>query len=109
MFLAFCLHFCVQCCVACVSLQSKIYYICCCVLPFTVMLSLYLQISCVSSSTELRNRVRFPQYFQLLSTEETLAFAYFGVIQEYGWSKVVLLVQDENLFTVVSHPFNVTS
>jgi hypothetical protein len=46
--------------------------------------------------------VRFPSYFQLLSTEETLAFAFYGVIKEYEWRRVALLVQNENLFTVVS-------
>lgn len=60
------------------------------------------QISCVSSSTSLRDRLRFPSYFQLLSTEETLAFAYYGVIKEFGWKRVALIVQNENLFTVVS-------
>ena len=62
-----------------------------------------LQISCVSSSTELRNRVKFPSYFQLLSAEETLAFAYYGVIKEYEWTRVALIVQNENLFTGVSY------
>ena len=61
-----------------------------------------IQISCVSSSTALRNRLRYPFYFQLLSTEETLAFAYYGAIKEYGWRKLALIVQNENLFTVVS-------
>ena len=66
------------------------------IITFTV-----LQISCVSSSTALRDRVRFPSYFQLLSTEETLAFAYYGVIKEFRWRRVALIVQNENLFTVV--------
>ena len=59
------------------------------------------QISCVSSSTELADRVRFRYYFQLLSTEVSLAPAYFGVIRQYGWRRVGLIVQNENLFTVV--------
>ena len=63
---------------------------------------LLFQISCVTSSTELRNRMRFPYYFQLISTAENLAFAYFSVIQKYGWRKLTFLVQNENLFTVVS-------
>jgi len=62
----------------------------------------FLQISCVSSSTALRNRQKYPFYFQLLSAEDMLAFAYYGVIREYGWRQLVLIVQNENLFTVVS-------
>ena len=50
----------------------------------------------------LRNRVRYPFYFQLLSTAEMQAFAYYGVITEYGWRRLALIVQNENLFTVVS-------
>ena len=56
----------------------------------------------MSSSIELRDRVRFPSYFQLLSTEERIAFGFYGVIREYNWRRVALIVQDENLFTVVS-------
>ena len=67
--------------------------------PFS--LSPFTQISCVSSSTELADRVRFRYYFQLLSTEVSLAPAYFGVIRQYGWRRVGLIVQNENLFTVV--------
>ena len=59
------------------------------------------QISCVTSSTELVNRVRFRYYFQMLPTDAELAPAYFGVIRQYGWRRVGLIVQNENLFTVV--------
>ena len=61
-----------------------------------------LQISCVSSSTELADRVRFKSYFQLLPTEADIAPAYFGVIRQYEWRHVALIVQNENRFTVVS-------
>ena len=59
------------------------------------------QISCVSSSTGLANRVKFRYYFQLVPTEASIAPAYFGVIRYYGWRRVGLIVQNENLFTVV--------
>ena len=59
------------------------------------------QISCVSSSTGLANRVKFRYYFQLVPTEASIAPAYFGVIRQYGWRRVGLIVQKENLFTVV--------
>ena len=50
----------------------------------------------------MSNRVRFPSYFQLISTEERSAFGFYGVIREYNWKRVALIVQNENLFTVVS-------
>ena len=56
----------------------------------------------MSSSTELADRTRFKSYFQLLPTEADIAPAYFGVIRQYGWRHVALIVQNENLFTVVS-------
>ena len=59
------------------------------------------QISCVSSSTGLANRVKFRYYFQLVPTEASIAPAYFGVIRQYGWKRIGLIVQNENLFTVV--------
>ena len=60
-----------------------------------------MQISCASSSSELADRVRFRYYFQMLPTDVDLAPTYFGVIQQYGWRRVGLIVQNENLFTVV--------
>lgn len=60
-----------------------------------------MQLSCVSSSSALRDRSRFEKYFQLITSDDTLALAYYGVISEYGWRYVSFIVQDENLFTVV--------
>ena len=62
----------------------------------------YTQISCVSSSPALENRSRFKRYFQLLSSEATLALAYYAIIKEYEWRRVSFIVQDESVFTVVS-------
>ena len=46
--------------------------------------------------------MKFPYYFQLLSSSDSIANSYHEVIQEYGWKKIALIVQNENLFTVVS-------
>ena len=75
-------------------------YVCCDLARDTFFLPP--QISCVSSSTELADRVRFKSYFQLLPSEADIAPAYFGVIRQYDWRHVALIVQNENLFTVVS-------
>jgi len=47
--------------------------------------------------------VKFKSYFQLLPDQADIAPAYFGVIQEFQWRHVHLIVQNENLFTVVSN------
>lgn len=60
------------------------------------------QVSCLSSSVLLGNRVRFPRYFQLLATIEKTAIGYYGVIREFRWRRIAFIVQDENLWTVVS-------
>ena len=60
-----------------------------------------MQISCLAFSTALVDRVRFHYYFQLLPTPASIAPAFLGVIRQYGWRRVGLIVQNENLFTVV--------
>ncbi|CAI8039799.1 Gamma-aminobutyric acid type B receptor subunit 1 [Geodia barretti] len=57
------------------------------------------QLSCVSSSPDLQNRERFRYYFQLVATDVLGAHGFFGIIQHFGWRKVRLVVQDENIFT----------
>ena len=58
--------------------------------------------SCISSSAALANRVQYPSYFQVLSPDVNLADGFLAIIQQFGWGKVGLIVQDENLLTVVS-------
>ena len=63
---------------------------------------LILQISCVTSSSAMANRDRFNYYFQILLTDDNLANGYYGIIKTYGWKRVAIIVQNEDLFTVVS-------
>ena len=58
--------------------------------------------SCVSSSVALGNRVQYPSYFQVLSPDANLADGFFAIIKHFGWRKVALIVQDENVLTTVS-------
>ena len=60
-----------------------------------------MQLSCVSSSAALGNRIRFPSYFQLLAPDAELANGFLAIIKHFGWRRVALIVQDENLMTVV--------
>ena len=61
-----------------------------------------LQVSCATSTPILSNRERFPNYFQLLPSNLELADTYFGVIREFNWRHVVILLQNENPFTLVT-------
>ena len=61
-----------------------------------------MQLSCVSSSAALTNRIRYPSYFQLLSPDADLADGFLAIIKHFGWQRVALIVQEENLLTVVS-------
>lgn len=61
------------------------------------------QISCQSSLSELESGCsRFRNYFQLLAADSNLADGFHAVIQRFGWRRIALIVQEENLFTVVS-------
>ena len=60
-----------------------------------------MQISCASSSDELSDRVRFPYYFQLLPSEVNLARVFYSIIEEYGWRRVALIVQNEQRYRAV--------
>ena len=62
-----------------------------------------MQVSCVSSSSELTNRTRYLYHFGVLATEANLAFGFYSIIHHYNWSRVVILLQEENLFIVVGH------
>ena len=40
-------------------------------------------------------------YFQLLATEVLIAKGFYGIISHFGWKRVSIIAQDENLFTAV--------
>ena len=41
-------------------------------------------------------------YFQLLSTEAPTAYGFYSIIQYFGWKRVGIITQGENLFIAVS-------
>jgi gamma-aminobutyric acid type B receptor len=57
------------------------------------------QVSCVSSSPTLNNRMRLRYYFQLLAEEVGMARGFLGLIRRFGWRRVGIITQNENLFT----------
>jgi gamma-aminobutyric acid type B receptor len=60
------------------------------------------QVSCISSSPDLYNRQRFRYYFQLLSNEVPTAYGFYSIIQYFGWKRVGIITQGENLFIATS-------
>lgn len=69
----------------------------------------HLQISCVTATPVLSDRERFPNYFQFLPSMVDFAPAYLGIIKEFNWRHVVILLQDENLYTLVNQHGNMQS
>ena len=41
-------------------------------------------------------------YFQLLTNELQTSQGFLGIIRRFGWKKVGIITQNENLFTAVS-------
>ncbi len=46
--------------------------------------------------------MRFRYYFQIVETANVAAYGFFGIIREFGWRRVIILEQNESLFTRVS-------
>lgn len=44
----------------------------------------------------------FRYHFQVLPNAIILAKGYLGIILKYGWKKVSIITQNENLYTIVS-------
>ncbi len=65
-----------------------------------------MQIAYVSSSIELSDRNRFPNFFRTYPSDADFAPAIVTLIQEYGWRQMGFITQDEGLFTEVSTLFN---
>ena len=77
---------------------------------YAILISYYtyythVQVSCASSSSELTDRTRFLYHFGVLATEANLAFGFYSIIRHYDWRRVVILLQEENLFIVVGHTY----
>ena len=47
------------------------------------------------------NRLKFPRHFQMNTAEITLAYGFFGIITNAELRKVIIVFEDENLFTTV--------
>ena len=75
--------------------NSMLYSISLC---FSLALS---QISCIATSPLLANREIYRRYFQLLPPEFETAVGFYEIIAHYGWKKIGVVLEDEDLFTKV--------
>jgi gamma-aminobutyric acid type B receptor len=57
------------------------------------------QISYGSSAANLKNRRRFPNYFQLYPSEVDYIPSVVATVDFFGWKRVAVVTQNENLFT----------
>ena len=61
---------------------------------------LIIQVSYASSSSELDDQDRFPNFFRIVPPAEYPA-VFNAILQQYGWKKVAILTQNEGLFIAV--------
>jgi gamma-aminobutyric acid type B receptor len=57
------------------------------------------QISCIATSPLLANRELYRRYFQLLPPEFESAVGFYQIVTYYGWKRVGVILEDEDLFT----------
>ncbi len=62
-----------------------------------------LQVSYISSSIELSDRKRFPNFFRTYPSNANFAPAIVTLLQEYGWKRIAFITQEESLFTEVCY------
>ena len=63
--------------------------------------SFSLQISCISASPLLANREVYHHYFQIIPSKLGQVIGFYNIITHYGWTRVGIIVEDEDLFTEV--------
>ncbi len=61
----------------------------------------YIQIAYASSSVELDDQDRFPNFFRTYPSDAEFPTVFNAIIQQYGWKRVAILTQNEGLFTGV--------
>ncbi|XP_065899536.1 gamma-aminobutyric acid type B receptor subunit 2-like [Dysidea avara] len=60
------------------------------------------QISPASTSPRLSNKKLFPLFLRTVSSDAEVAVGVTAVMKKFGWSRVALITQSENIFTFVS-------
>ena len=62
-----------------------------------------LQISPASTSTHLSNDRTFPNFIRTVSSSSEVVDGIIQAMKQYGWSRIALMTQSENIFTFVSY------
>ncbi|XP_065899532.1 gamma-aminobutyric acid type B receptor subunit 2-like [Dysidea avara] len=63
------------------------------------------QISPASTSPRLSNKKLFPLFLRTVSSDAEVAVGITAAMKRFGWSRVTLITQSENIFTFVSTKF----
>lgn len=79
---------------------------CTVVIYYTVMsqnyIALSLKISPVSTSPHLSNAITFPNFIRTAASGSEIVIGIVQAMKQYGWSRIALMTQSENVFTFVS-------
>ena len=62
-----------------------------------------MQVSCTTATPVFSDRLSFPNYFQFLPSTADFAPAFVSIIKQFNWRHVVILLQDENVYTMVAY------
>ena len=61
-----------------------------------------MQVSYESSSVELDDQDRFPNFFRVIPSDAEFPTVFNAIRQQYGWRRVAILTQNEGIFTEVN-------
>ncbi len=64
-----------------------------------------MQVSYESSSVELDDQDRFPNFFRVIPSDAEFPTVFNAILQQYGWKRVAILTQNEGIFTEVNRIF----
>ena len=56
-----------------------------------------------SESSDGDRSAKHPFYFQLVPPEDNLAIVFHGIIKEYTWKRVALIIQNQHKFKTVKY------
>ena len=62
----------------------------------------YYQISAVSTSPRLSNSETFSSFLRTVSSEAEIVAGIVQAMKQFGWSRIAVITQSENIFTFVS-------
>ena len=66
-----------------------------------------MKVSYTSSSVELDDGARFPNFFRTRPSDADFTPVFLSVVKQYGWKRVTFLNQDEKIFTEVLYGFTI--